>query len=76
MAPSFRRTGTLSGVALVSFAAGSLITACGVFHVNAVRAESNRSFELRFYHAVPGKTAGAGSHAFATRLQSYSPNTI
>lgn len=42
------------GVALVSFAAGSLITA-RLAHVNQVRAESNRVFELRVYHAVPGK---------------------
>jgi hypothetical protein len=38
---------TVSVVALVSFAAGSLL--------NQVRADSNRVFELRIYHAVPGK---------------------
>jgi hypothetical protein len=42
------------GLALVSFAAGSLTTA-RLAHVNQVRAESNRVFELRVYHAVPGK---------------------
>ena len=42
------------GIALFSFAAGSLITA-GLMHVNQVRADSNRVFELRVYHAVPGK---------------------
>jgi NIPSNAP len=42
------------GIALASFAAGSLITAQWM-HVNAVRADSNRVFELRVYHAVPGK---------------------
>jgi hypothetical protein len=42
------------GVALVAFAAG-LLTAGGVFHLNEVRADSNRVFELRIYHAVPGK---------------------
>jgi hypothetical protein len=45
---------TACGIALVSFAAGSLITACLV-HVNEVQADSNRVFELRVYHAVPGK---------------------
>jgi hypothetical protein len=43
------------GVALLSFAAGSLITA-RVAHMNQVRADSNRVFELRIYHTVPGKT--------------------
>jgi hypothetical protein len=41
-------------IALISFAAGSLITA-RLMHVNQVRADSNRVFELRVYHAVPGK---------------------
>jgi hypothetical protein len=41
-------------IALVSFAAGSLITA-HLTHLNKVRADSNRVFELRVYHAVPGK---------------------
>ena len=45
---------TLYAIALLSFAAGSLITAC-LAHVSQVRAESNRVFELRVYHAVPGK---------------------
>ncbi len=40
--------------ALVSFAAGSLITA-RFAHMNQVRADSNRVFELRVYHSVPGK---------------------
>src|SRR5271169_2833265 len=38
---------TVSVIALVSFAAGSLLT--------QVRADSNRVFELRIYHTVPGK---------------------
>jgi len=42
------------GIALLSFGAGSLITAHWM-QVNAVRADSNRVFELRVYHAVPGK---------------------
>src|SRR5271155_1562302 len=45
---------TVCGIALVSFAAGSLITA-RLAHINQVRADSNRVFELRVYHAVPGK---------------------
>jgi hypothetical protein len=45
---------TLCGVALVSFAAGSLITA-RLAHVDQVTADSNRVFELRVYHVVPGK---------------------
>ena len=45
---------TVCGVALVSLAAGSLITA-RLSHLNQVRADSNRVFELRVYHAVPGK---------------------
>ena len=45
---------TVCGVALVSFAAGSLMTV-RLAHVNQVRADSNRVFELRVYHAVPGK---------------------
>jgi NIPSNAP len=41
-------------IALVSFAAGSLMTA-RLAHINEVRAASDRVFELRLYHAVPGK---------------------
>jgi hypothetical protein len=40
--------------ALISFAAGSLITAY-LTHLNRVRADSNRVFELMIYHTVPGK---------------------
>lgn len=46
---------TICGMALVSFAAGSLLTA-RLMHLNQVRAASNRVFELRVYHTVPGKT--------------------
>ncbi|HYL74445.1 MAG TPA: NIPSNAP family protein [Bryobacteraceae bacterium] len=42
------------GIALASFAAGSLLTA-RLAHVNQVRADSNRVFELRIYHVMPGK---------------------
>ena len=45
---------TVSVIALVSFVAGSLITA-RLAYLNQVRADSNRVFELRVYHAVPGK---------------------
>ncbi len=41
-------------IALVSFAAGSLMTA-HLTHVSEVRADSNRVFQLEIYHAVPGK---------------------
>lgn len=41
-------------MALVSLAAGSLLTA-GLMHVNQVRADSNRVFELMVYHTAPGK---------------------
>lgn len=41
-------------VALVSFVAGSLLTA-RLAKVNEVNADSNPIFELRIYHAVPGK---------------------
>jgi hypothetical protein len=45
---------TVWSIALLSFAAGALMTA-GLTHVNQVRADSNRVFELRVYHSVPGK---------------------
>ena len=41
-------------IALLAFAAGSLITA-RLARIDHVRADSNRVFELRIYHAVPGK---------------------
>jgi hypothetical protein len=44
----------ICGIALVSFAAGSLLTA-RLMHVNQVRADSNRVFELMVYHTVAGK---------------------
>ena len=45
---------TICTIALLSFVAGALVTA-GLMHVNQVRADSNRVFELRIYHALPGK---------------------
>src|SRR6201998_4964167 len=41
-------------IALLSFTAGSLITA-RLGHIDHVRADSNRVFELRIYRTVPGK---------------------
>lgn len=45
---------TIAGVALASFAAGSLLT-LRMAHLIQVRADTNRVFELRVYHTVPGK---------------------
>jgi hypothetical protein len=45
---------TACGIALVAFAAGSSITS-RLLHVNEVNADNNRVFELRVYHALPGK---------------------
>jgi hypothetical protein len=42
------------GVALLSFAAGSRLTAF-LTHVKQVRADSNHVFELNIYHTLPGK---------------------
>jgi hypothetical protein len=42
------------GTALISFAAGSLMVV-GVTHANETKVDGNRVFELRIYHAVPGK---------------------
>jgi hypothetical protein len=39
---------------LLSLIAGSLITAC-LAHIDEVRADTNRLFELRIYHTLPGK---------------------
>jgi len=45
---------TVCGIALVCFAAGSLLTA-RLVRLNHVIADSNHVFELRVYHTVPGK---------------------
>jgi len=45
---------TTCGIALVSFAAGALLAA-RLTHLNQVRADSNRVFELMVYHTAPGK---------------------
>jgi len=44
----------LSGTALLSFTAGSLMTA-RLTQPDQARADSDRVFELRVYHTVPGK---------------------
>jgi NIPSNAP len=48
------------GIALLSFAAGSLITAY-LTRASEVRADSNRVFELVVYHTVPGKVPAVES---------------
>jgi len=51
----WRFKGWIAGAtALFSFAAGSLTTA-RLMHVNQVRADGNRVFELMVYHTLPGK---------------------
>ncbi len=45
---------TVCVIAMVSIGAGSLITA-RLAHINQVRADSNRVFEMHVYHTVPGK---------------------
>ena len=51
----WRRKGWIPCVtALVSFAAGSLLTA-RLAHMSPVRADSNRVFQLLVYHTLPGK---------------------
>jgi hypothetical protein len=50
-----RPTAWLVGAtALFCFAAGALLTA-RLMHVNQVRADGNRVFELMVYHTVPGQ---------------------
>ena len=44
----------ICAVAVLSFSAGSLMTA-HLAHVDQVRADSDRVFELRVYHTLPGK---------------------
>lgn len=42
------------GIAVICFAAGSLTTA-RLARISPVKADSDRVFELRIYHAVPGR---------------------
>ncbi|HYL38609.1 MAG TPA: hypothetical protein VEV17_22015 [Bryobacteraceae bacterium] len=55
-----QRTWTVCGIALLSFAAGSLITA-RLARIEQVRAENYHVFELRVYHATPGKATALES---------------
>ena len=48
------KTCRVCAIVLLPFIAGALITAC-LAHIYQVRADSNRVFELRIYHTVPGK---------------------
>jgi hypothetical protein len=48
------RVRSFCAIALLSFTAGSLMTA-RLAHVDHVKADSNRVFELRIYHTAPGK---------------------
>jgi hypothetical protein len=45
---------TVCGIALLSFGFGALLVA-RLAHMTQARADSDRVFELRIYHAVPGK---------------------
>jgi hypothetical protein len=45
---------TVCGIALVCFSTGSLLTA-RLSQIEQVRTDSSRVFELRIYHALPGK---------------------
>ena len=51
-----RKAWFVLGTVLLSFAAGSLITA-RFMQPTTVRADNNHVFELMVYHAVPGKVA-------------------
>ncbi len=51
---------TFLGMLLVSFAAGSLLTA-RLMSLSQVHADRNRVFELRVYHTVPGKVPALDS---------------
>jgi hypothetical protein len=51
---NFRTARAVVSTALFSFAAGALLTA-RLMHVNQVRADGNRVFQLMVYHTVPGQ---------------------
>jgi hypothetical protein len=59
---------TACGIALVSLAAGAVITA-RLAQVNQVRAESNRVFELRVYHKVGERTCITNCGTLTPRCQ-------
>ncbi len=63
------KTLIVCGVALVSFAAGSIVTA-HLTRLSQVRADSNRVFELLIYHTPPGKAPALESRfRDASKLQ-------
>lgn len=55
-----RQIWTALAIAVVFFAAGSIV-ASRLAHLDAVRADANRVFELRVYHTVPGKASALQS---------------
>jgi len=60
---------TILGIALISFSAGTLISS-RLTHLQEVKAERKRVFELDIYHAVPGKVpALAERFRSASKLQ-------
>jgi NIPSNAP len=65
------------GIALVSFASGSLLTA-RLTHLKQVRADSNRVFELMVYHTLPGKVPALESifHDVSKLQAKYDMNVI
>lgn len=54
------RVWTGCGIAVICFAAGSLTTA-RLVRISPVKADSDRVFELRIYHAVPGRLSAMES---------------
>jgi NIPSNAP len=58
----------VGGTALLSSAAGSLLTA-RLMHLNQASANSNRVFELMIYHTVPGKVPALESIFRVSQLQ-------
>jgi hypothetical protein len=65
------------GIALASFASGSLFTA-QLAHLREVRADNNRVFELMIYHTVPGKVPALESifHDVAKLQTKYNLNVV
>jgi hypothetical protein len=63
---TLNRWKSISFVAVMAFAAGSFLTA-RLMQIRQVRADSNRVFELRVYHTVPGK-AGALETEFRDKV--------
>ena len=62
------KSAAVCGITLVSCAAASLVAA-SVSNLNQAEADSNRVFELRIYHAVPGKLPALESRFRGTTSQ-------